>query len=151
MCIRDRNLDTPKAKKTLPKYLSLEQSLELLTKVSGEFPQRDYCMLVLLLNCGLRRAELAGLNLEDIGRDNTPVSYTHLVGGISGVIGGKATHLCSADEKKQVPKPSELLIDIGAASKEEAEALVRPGAVSYTHLDVYKRQEVIRSINPAIA
>ena len=47
------------------------------------------------------------------------------VGGISGVIGGKATHLCSADEKKQVPKPSELLIDIGAASK--AEALVRPG------------------------
>ena len=49
------------------------------------------------------------------------------VGGISGVIGGKATHLCSADEKKQVPKPSELLIDIGAASKEEAEALVRPG------------------------
>ena len=66
-----QNLDTPKAKKTLPKYLSLEQSLELLTKVSGEFPQRDYCMLVLLLNCGLRRAELAGLNLEDIGRDNT--------------------------------------------------------------------------------
>ena len=49
------------------------------------------------------------------------------VGGISGVIGGKATHLCCADEKKQVPKPSELLIDIGAASKEEAEALVHPG------------------------
>lgn len=66
-----QNLDTPKAKKALPRYLSLEQSLELLTKVNGEFAQRDYCMLVLLLNCGLRRAELAGLNLEDIGRDNT--------------------------------------------------------------------------------
>lgn len=66
-----QNLDTPKAKKTLPKYLTLEQSLELLTKVGGEFPERDYCMLVLLLNCGLRRAELAGLNLDDIGRDNT--------------------------------------------------------------------------------
>nr|DAI53017.1 MAG TPA: SITE SPECIFIC RECOMBINASE XERD [Inoviridae sp.] len=66
-----QNLDTPKSKKSLPKYLSLEQSLELLTKVKGEFPERDYCMLVLLLNCGLRRAELAGLNLEDIGRDNT--------------------------------------------------------------------------------
>lgn len=66
-----QNLDTPKAKKSLPKYLSLEQSLELLTKVNGEFPERDYCMLVLLLNCGLRRAELAGLNIEDIGRDNT--------------------------------------------------------------------------------
>lgn len=66
-----QNLDTPKSKKSLPKYLTLEQSLELLTKVSGEFPERDYCMLVLLLNCGLRRAELAGLNIDDIGRDNT--------------------------------------------------------------------------------
>lgn len=66
-----QNLDTPKSKKALPQYLTLEQSLELLTKVSGEYAQRDYCMLVLLLNCGLRRAELAGLNLEDIGRDHT--------------------------------------------------------------------------------
>lgn len=49
------------------------------------------------------------------------------VNGISGVIGGKATHLCSKEEKKQMPKPSELLIDIGAATKEEAEKLVHPG------------------------
>lgn len=68
------NLDTPKTKKALPKYLTLEQSLELLKSAEeerSEFPERDYCMLTLLLNCGLRRAELAGLNVTDIRSDNT--------------------------------------------------------------------------------
>lgn len=66
-----QNLETPKAKKTLPKYLSLEQSVELLNSVDGSFSKRDYCMLTLFLNCGLRRAELAALNLRDIGQDHT--------------------------------------------------------------------------------
>lgn len=61
-----RNLDTPKQKKSLPRYLTLEQATELLRSVSGEYAERDYCMLVLFLNCGLRRAELVGINLEDI-------------------------------------------------------------------------------------
>ena len=66
-----QNLDTPKIKKSLPKYLTVEQSLELLDSVDGEFARRDYCMLTLLLNCGLRRAELAGLNLSDISSERT--------------------------------------------------------------------------------
>lgn len=66
-----RNLSSPKKAKTLPKYLSLEQSLELLKAANGEHAQRDYCMIVLLLNCGLRRAELAGINLRDVHGDNT--------------------------------------------------------------------------------
>lgn len=66
-----RNLSAPKKAKKLPKYLTLEQSIELLKSVQGEFAQRDYCMIVLLLNCGLRRAELAGINLRDIQGDNT--------------------------------------------------------------------------------
>lgn len=66
-----QNLETPKTRKALPKYLSLEQSEELLDAVEGEFAERDYCMLTLLLNCGLRRAELAGLNLSSIGSDHT--------------------------------------------------------------------------------
>ncbi len=61
-----QNLDTPKLKKSLPQYLTLDQSLQLLNTVSGEFAERDYCMITLLLNCGLRRAELAGINLSDI-------------------------------------------------------------------------------------
>lgn len=66
-----QNLETPKTRKALPKYLSLEQSEQLLESVDGESAERDYCMLTLLLNCGLRRAELAGLNLSDIGSDHT--------------------------------------------------------------------------------
>ncbi len=60
------NLDSPKLKKSLPQYLSLEQSMQLLKSVSGDFAERDYCMIVLFLNCGLRRAELVGINLSDI-------------------------------------------------------------------------------------
>lgn len=66
-----QNLETPKTKRALPKYLSLQQSEQLLNTVDGAFAERDYCMLTLLLNCGLRRAELAGLNLSDIGQDHT--------------------------------------------------------------------------------
>lgn len=65
------NLDSPKLKKSLPKYLTVDQSQQLLDAVQGEFAQRDYCMLTLLLNCGLRRAELAGINLSDIQPDHT--------------------------------------------------------------------------------
>ncbi len=61
-----QNLETPKPKKTLPQYLSLQQAVALLNSVNGDFAERDYCMLVLFLNCGLRRAELVGLNLTDI-------------------------------------------------------------------------------------
>lgn len=66
-----RSLDTPKAKRALPRYLTLEQSMELLGSVDGAFAQRDYCMLALLLNCGLRRAELAAIDLSDISTENT--------------------------------------------------------------------------------
>lgn len=64
-------LDTPKAKKSLPKYLSLEQSLELLNSVEGQYKERNYCILTLFLNCGLRLSELCGLNIRDIRDDNT--------------------------------------------------------------------------------
>lgn len=59
------NLETPKKKKSLPKYLTLEQSIELLTHVEGDYPERDFCILTLFLNCGMRLSELCGLNLTD--------------------------------------------------------------------------------------
>lgn len=61
-----RNLDTPKQKKSLPRYLTFDQATELLRAVSGDFAERDYCMIVLFLNCGLRRAELVNINIDDI-------------------------------------------------------------------------------------
>lgn len=67
-----QNLETPKQKKSLPQYLSLEQAMALLQSASGEFAERDYCMLILFLNCGLRRAELVNINIADVSRsDNT--------------------------------------------------------------------------------
>lgn len=69
-----RELEAPKLKKTLPKYLSLEQSRVLLNCVyndSNPNKERDFCILTLFLNCGLRLAELVGLNLRHIHDDNS--------------------------------------------------------------------------------
>lgn len=66
-------LETPKIKKSLPKYLTLEQSVELLNSIDGENKERDYCILTLFLNCGLRLSELVSLNYKDIHSDNTVV------------------------------------------------------------------------------
>lgn len=69
-----RELEAPKLKKTLPKYLSLEQSRMLLNCVyndSNPNKERDFCILTLFLNCGLRLAELVGLNLNNIHDDKS--------------------------------------------------------------------------------
>jgi len=64
-----KDLDSPKLKKTLPKYLTLDESISLLNAVDGNNRERDYCILTLFLNCGLRISELIGLNLGDIQDD----------------------------------------------------------------------------------
>lgn len=66
-----KELETPKRKKSLPKYLTLEQSIELLNSVDGKHKERDYCILTLFLNCGMRLSELVGLNVTDIRPDGT--------------------------------------------------------------------------------
>ena len=65
-----KDLDTPKTKKSLPKYLTLDESIELLENVDGANSERDYCIITLFLNCGLRISELIGLNLGDIQGDS---------------------------------------------------------------------------------
>lgn len=64
-------LESPKVKNALPKHLTLEDSLELLSVVDGPNKERDYCILTLFLNCGMRLSELCGLNLSDINSDGT--------------------------------------------------------------------------------
>lgn len=68
-----QDIDSPKIKKTLPKYLALEESIQLLESVQGKHQIRDYCILVIFLNCGLRVSELVGLNLSDIRPDHLRV------------------------------------------------------------------------------
>ena len=64
-----KDIDSPKLKKTLPKYLTLDESVQLLSAVDGKNQERDYCILTLFLNCGLRISELVGLNINDIQDD----------------------------------------------------------------------------------
>ena len=66
-------LEIPAVKNKLPKYLSLEDSIELLSKVDGDFSDRNYCILTLFLNCGMRLSELVGLNISDISFDNSTI------------------------------------------------------------------------------
>lgn len=68
-----QELDSPKIKKSLPKYLTLEESVSLLNAVDGKFKERDYCIITLFLNCGMRLSELCSLNLSDIRTNNTLV------------------------------------------------------------------------------
>lgn len=67
-------LETPRLKKSLPKFLTLEESKLLLKAVNdrgGKFRERDWCILTLFLNCGMRLSELVGINLGDIKDDGT--------------------------------------------------------------------------------
>lgn len=66
-------LESPQSKKSLPRYLTLEQSVKLLNSVEGKNKERDYCILTLFLNCGLRLSELVGINISHIKDDNTLV------------------------------------------------------------------------------
>ena len=68
-----QDLDSPRLKKSLPKYLNLEESLELLDSVDGKNFSRDYCILALFLHCGLRISELVGLNKTDVRGDQLRV------------------------------------------------------------------------------
>ena len=61
-----QDMDAPKRTKILPEYLTLEESICLLESVEGKYQERDYCILTLFLNCGLRISELISLNLSDI-------------------------------------------------------------------------------------
>lgn len=66
-------LEYPKLRKSLPKYLTLEQSSALLQAVSGQNQTRDYAILILFLNCGIRRSELVNLNISDVYEDRIRV------------------------------------------------------------------------------
>lgn len=63
------NIELPQNKKRLPKYLTLEQCMELLSNIDSKFASRDYCIVMLFLNCGMRLSELVGIDIKDIRGD----------------------------------------------------------------------------------
>lgn len=66
-------LDTPKTTKSLPRYLTLDESRRLLDAVDGVNRERDYCIICFFLNCGLRISEIVGLNIGDVRGDSLRV------------------------------------------------------------------------------
>lgn len=71
-----KDIDSPTVKPALPKYLSLEESIKLLESIPRDCPtfERDYCIVTLFLNCGMRLSELVGINLSDIDRNLTKLT-----------------------------------------------------------------------------
>ena len=67
------DIESPKKKKSLPKHLSVGESKDLLHSVVADEESknrdRDYCIITMFLNCGLRLSELVGINLSDIDRE----------------------------------------------------------------------------------
>ncbi len=68
-----QDLEFPKLRKSLPKYLTLEESKRLLAAVQGPNAKRDYAILMVFLNCAVRRSELVGLNKSDVYEDRIRV------------------------------------------------------------------------------
>jgi len=79
-----QDLETPKLEKRLPKYLTLEQSKDLLETVSNpvknaghgnhDNSERNFAMITILLNCGMRLSELVGINISDIDFENNKLN-----------------------------------------------------------------------------
>ena len=67
------DIEYPKIRKSLPKYLTMDQAAALLQAVEGPNQTRDYAILLIFLNCGIRRSELVGLNITDIYEDRLRV------------------------------------------------------------------------------
>ncbi len=74
------NIEAPKKKQALPKFLSLEESLELLNAVKNDKESkntlRDFAIITLFLNCGMRVSELVGINLEDVDNQFRSLTVT---------------------------------------------------------------------------
>ena len=66
-------LESPKLQKKLPKYLNIEESGRLLNAIDGDYAERNYAIIILFLNCGMRLSELVGININRIRKDTLTV------------------------------------------------------------------------------
>ena len=75
------DIDAPKKAKTLPKYLSVEEAVRLLETVKGDGESktriRDFAIITLFLNTGMRLSELCGLNLDSL---DSELNYVKVLG-----------------------------------------------------------------------
>ncbi len=67
------NLETPKTKSRQPIHLKLNEAKKLLDSIDGQFKERDFAIITLFLNCGLRISELVSINTNKIKSDTLTV------------------------------------------------------------------------------
>lgn len=67
------DLETPKSNSRLPVALTLDESKSLLSSISGSNEKRDYAIIMLFLNCGLRLSELISIDIDKIKGDTLTV------------------------------------------------------------------------------
>ena len=64
------DIDTPKKERTLPKFLTADESLALLDAIASDTAsktvKRDYAIATLFLNCGMRLSELCGIDMREL-------------------------------------------------------------------------------------
>lgn len=65
------DLESPKPAKTLPKHLTLDQSKKLLKSIDGPYASRNYAIITIFLNCGLRLSELCAININHLDFENS--------------------------------------------------------------------------------
>ena len=68
-----QELDMPKRQASLPRYLEESDCEKLLNVCDGPYAERDYCILMLFMSCGLRVSELVSLNVTDLYEDHLRV------------------------------------------------------------------------------
>ena len=66
-------LETPKIEEKNPHYLTLKQSKKLLKSIDGKYKERDYAIITLFLNCGMRLTELTSIDIDKIKGDTLVV------------------------------------------------------------------------------
>ena len=133
------NLELPKAKASLPKFLTIEQALDLIHTCSDFkdwMDYRDYCILVWFLNCGMRLSELVGVNSND-------VHYTKLPDGTTACflkITGKGNKERIVYLNEACISAYERYLNIRPAGKDKALFLNK----SYTRISNRRVQEMIK-------
>ncbi|MBQ8003554.1 MAG: tyrosine-type recombinase/integrase, partial [Oscillospiraceae bacterium] len=68
-----QELEFPKTHSKLPHYLTYDESIKLLESIDGDFKIRDFCIIMIFLNCGLRVSELTGININDVKEETLRV------------------------------------------------------------------------------
>ena len=71
---------TPQNHRKLPSYLSESEAFRLLDSVDGSMVERNYCILLFFLSCGLRVSEIVGLNIADVRYVSNTEAYLNIRG-----------------------------------------------------------------------